>query len=383
MCSPWFKRISLFLIALTAFVQTGESQNFFKLKYKKSSVYAGIEVGAKGVKMSVLEIGKNAQQTGAYNVLKDTSINTDFISFTSPTATATLNGLYKLYNNITQDYKVSPERVFTLISSGVKSQADKEGKADWIKSLIDSFRIKVNEPARSVYVIDVLEEARLSHLGIIPAERRFNTFLIDIGSGNSKGGYFPNDNTKDFKLFQLSWGTKSMQNAAEKRCGEDKSISNFQKQLYRVLAGSPSDEITYAVNVSNAYAMSDNIAISGGIAWSIANLLYPELAANPVVPVTYDEVLKLSEKMYRNFSALSDDAIVRTITDKAIDKVIAAREIRKVLGVFDQKALMAGTGLLLKIMRQFENQADKKQFFLVKNGQVGWISAYVDQYLPK
>ncbi len=383
MCIPGLKRISLFIIALTAFVQKGEAQNFFKLKYKKSSVYAGIEVGAKGVKMSVLEIGKNAQQTGAYNVLKDTSINTDFISFTGPTATATLNGLYTLYNNITQEYKVAPERVFTLISSGVKSQADKEGKADWINKLIDSFRIKVNEPARSVFVIDVLEEARLSHLGIIPADRRFNTFLIDIGSGNSKGGYFPNDNTRDFKLFQLSWGTKSMQNATDKRCGEDKSISNFQKQLNRVLAGSPSDEITYAVNVSNAYAMSDNIAISGGIAWSVANLLYPELAANPVVPVSYDEVMKLSEKMYRNFSALSDEAIVKTITDKAIDKAAAAKEIRKVLGVFDQKALMAGTGLLLKVMRQFENQADRKQFYLVKNGQVGWISAYVDQYLPK
>jgi hypothetical protein len=93
MCSPWPKCISLYIIALTAFVQTGEAQNFFKLKYKKSSVYAGIEVGSKGVKMSVLEIGKNAQQTGAYNVLKDTAINTDFISFTGPSATATLNGL--------------------------------------------------------------------------------------------------------------------------------------------------------------------------------------------------------------------------------------------------------------------------------------------------
>jgi len=30
-------------------------------------------------------------------------------------------------------------------------------------------------------------------------------------------------------------------------------------------------------------------------------------------------------------------------------------------------------------MRQFEGIYEKKQFFLVKNGQVGWISAYVDQ----
>jgi hypothetical protein len=52
---------------------------------------------------------------------------------------------------------------------------------------------------------------------------------------------------------------------------------------------------------------------------------------------------------------------------------------KTVHGVFDQKSLMSGTGLLLKIMRQFSSLYETKQFYLVKNGQVGWISAYVDQ----
>jgi hypothetical protein len=40
---------------------------------------------------------------------------------------------------------------------------------------------------------------------------------------------------------------------------------------------------------------------------------------------------------------------------------------------------MAGAGLLLKIMRQFKSIYESKGFFFVKNGQVGWVSAYVDQ----
>jgi hypothetical protein len=44
---------------------------------------------------------------------------------------------------------------------------------------------------------------------------------------------------------------------------------------------------------------------------------------------------------------------------------------------------MAGTGLLLKIMRQFQSIYEGKQFYLVKNGQVGWISAYVDLTVSK
>ena len=60
-----------------------------------------------------------------------------------------------------------------------------------------------------------------------------------------------------------------------------------------------------------------------------------------------------------------------------------AKEIKRVNQVFDQKSLMAGVGLLLKIMRQFKGVYEGKEFYLVKNGQVGWISAYVNQQTGK
>ena len=355
------------------------AQNGLKLKYKKSDVYAGIEVGSKGVKMSLVEVNRDVQKNMDFNILKDTSVNTDFISFTQPTFQATLTGLIGLYNTAIKDYRIAPERVFTVVSSGVKVQAEKFEKTSFVKNLSDSFKVRIKEPARQVEVVDVLQEARLSHLGIVPSSRRYNTFLIDIGSGNTKGGYFPNGNTSDFKLFQLSWGTKSTANAAEKRLEDDKTISNFGKQLYRVLAGSANDEIVYAVNVSGAYNMSDNIAFSGGIAWSLATLISPELIDNPVVPITYDDVEKFYDRIYRNYSSITGEEIVKGLIDPTLNKVAIQKEIKRVNGVFDQQSLLAGTGLLLKIMRQFEGVYEKKLFYLVKNGQVGWISAYVNQ----
>ena len=232
-------------------------------------------------------------------------------------------------------------------------------------------------------VIDVLEEARLSHLGIVPETRRYNTFLIDIGSGNTKGGYFPNGNTRDFKLFQLSWGTKSTANAAEKRCGDDNGILNFNKQLYRVLSEAENSEIIYAVNESGSYPKSDNVAFSGGISWSVATLMFPELIDNSVVAVTFEQVLKFQERLHNNFSSVSEAALTRNLMDKTLDKDAVAREVKRVHQVFDQKSLLAGTGLLIKIMRQFQSIYEGKQFYLVKNGQVGWISAYVDQTVGK
>jgi hypothetical protein len=358
------------------------AQGNLKTKYSNSSIFTGIEVGSKGVKMSVVEIGKNAQSSGAFNILKDTSVNTDFISFSDPTFQATLNGLYGLYSTATKEYNIPSKRVFTVVSSGVKMQAEKDDKTRWIQNLVDSFRTKIKEPQRQVEVVDVMTEAMLSHLGIVPEARRYTTFLIDIGSGNTKGGFFPDGNTKTFRLFQLNWGTKSVANATEKRLEEDNSLINYNKQLYRVLQGAENSEIIYAVNASSAYPLSDNVAVSGGIAWAVATLLRPDMWENTIVPLTFDELVKFTEKLYSNYASLSDVALTRTITDSSLKKSVS-KEIRRVHSVFDQKSLMAGAGLLLKIMRQFSSAYETKQFYLVKNGQVGWVSAYVDQHVVK
>ena len=369
----------LFLAAcLCASLNILSAQSSLKLKYNNSTVYTGIEVGSKGVKMSMVELGKNAQSNGSFNILKDTSVNTDFISFTDPTFSATLEALYSLYTTAQRNYNIPNKRIFTAVSSGVKMQAEKDQKTEWIEKLITSFKEKINDQSREVVVIDVKQEAFLSHLGIVPESRRYSTFLIDIGSGNTKGGYFPNGNTKDFYLFQLNWGTKSTSNAAEKRMEEDKSMGNYQKQLTRVLSQAENADIVYAVNASGAYPLSDYIAFSGGAAWAVANLTHPELVDNAVISVTFEEVVKFYEKIYTNYSAYSPENLAKAGTD-ATEKAAIMKVAKTVHGVFDQKSLMAGSGMLMKIMRQFSSIYETKQFYLVKNGQVGWISAYVDQ----
>lgn len=360
-----------------------QAQNSNIHKYENSNAYAGIEVGSKGVKMSLLELNKSATGEQEFRIIKDTSVNTDFISFTQSTYQATLAALNSLYEIATRQHKIPVSNVFTAISSGVNIQAEKASKQDWIKQLVNAFRYINNEPDRKVSLIDAEEEARLSHLGIVPESKRYNTFLIDIGSGNTKGGYFPYGNTKEFKLFELSWGTKSAHNAAEKMLGEDNSLENYNSQLSRVLAGAEHDEIIYAVNASGAFPKSDNIAFSGGIAWAVATLVAPELNDNDVVTVTYDDVMEFKNKLIKNPGLYSDYYIVKTLPPNTVEPDKVGRMVKTVNKVFDQRALISGTGLLLKIMRQFDGVVERKKFFLVKNGNVGWISAFVNQYSVK
>lgn len=384
MCTTFFKRSAVITATFLLSAFMPQAQNRVVQEYERSNAYAGIEVGSKGVKMSIIELDKKAGEDGEFRILNDTSINTDFISFTQPTYQATLAALNKLYEVAVIQNKIPVANVFTAISSGVNIQAQKEDKQRWIDQLINAFKLNNNESERTVAIIDVKEEARLSHLGIVPEGRRYKTFLIDIGSGNTKGGYFPYGNTKDFRLFQLTWGTKSAFNAAEKMLGDDKGLENYNSQLSRVLAGAENNEIVYAVNASGAFPKSDNIAFSGGIAWAIATLISPELNDNAVVGVTYEEVFEFSEKLTKNPSLYSDYYIVKTLPENSsIDSEKLGRDVKQVNKVFDQRALLAGTGLLLKTMRQFDGVVERKKFYLVKNGAVGWISAYVNQQVSK
>ncbi len=378
-----YKRSILPVIFIFFSVFLLSAQTSLKLKYKRSDVYAGIEVGSKGIKMSLIEMARNSAQNANYSIIMDTSVNTDFISFTPSTFASSLQAFSGLYNTALDFYHIPAERIYTVVSSGVKVSAEKSNNTPWIKTLIDSFKLRIKDPSRNVAVIDAEEEARLSHLGIVPESKRFTTFLIDVGSGNTKGGYFPSDNISHITLFQLTWGTQSTANAAINRLDGDNSITNYERQLQRVLKGDANKEIIYAVNVSGAYNMSDNVAFSGGAAWASATLLFPELIDDPVVPVTYEQVEKLHDKLYSDYNSFSEKELVKSINDNTLDKKAIAHEIKTVNKVFNQRAMLAASGLLLKIMRQFDGIYERKQFYLIKNGEVGWISAYVNKSIAK
>lgn len=166
-----FRRNFLLLLVLSIIAGGATAQPKLNFKYKKSQLYSGIEVGSKGVKMSLVEVSRD-KDNADFNILKDTSSNTDFISFTPETFTASVKAFAGLYLTAKNDYNIPPNRIFTVVSSGVKIQAEKFDKNDWIKRMIDSFRVAINEPNREVDVVNVLEEARLSHLGIVPAAKQ-------------------------------------------------------------------------------------------------------------------------------------------------------------------------------------------------------------------
>jgi hypothetical protein len=59
------------------------------------------------------------------------------------------------------------------------------------------------------------------------------------------------------------------------------------------------------------------------------------------------------------------------------------KEKAKILKTFTQRNLIAGTALMLKIMKQFEQKNNYKQFQLAKDTKVGWITAYIIEQIEQ
>ncbi len=364
-----FFTLSVSLIALVSLAQRNAIKR--TTGYKK---IAGIELGSKGIKLSILE--RNINDNSDIKFLKDSTVNTDFISFSSASFEATSAAYAGLYNYVITNWEIPSIDIATVISSGVKAQADKLNKQNHLRTFIDAFRIKINEDDKIVEVVDVLKESMLSHYGIISTDNRYNTFLIDIGSGNTKGGYFKKD-TKEFVMFQIPSGTKSTYNLTEKKCATSCDMKYFKNNLNQVVDSLEKAEIIYAVNASGAYPSSTTMALSGGIAWAIATLLYPEKREYAAIEVSYKDVMRFKDYLIKNEATISDTSklVVKGISSEDLNKVRS--EVKKVLNVFDTKTLLSGTSLMLKIMRQFEASNSTKNFKLIKNGQVGWITGYI------
>src|SRR5207237_384518 len=83
-------------------------------------------------------------------------------------------------------------RLYVVGSSGLFSAI--EGKKDAVKANQDALAEAIREACGlKMTFIDVTREAELSIDGVIPAKHAAVSMLLDIGSGNTKGGFRDGD----------------------------------------------------------------------------------------------------------------------------------------------------------------------------------------------
>lgn len=342
-------------------------ENLLKSVQGIGDLYAGIEVGAKGVKMSVVNVKLSTDREYGYTLYMDTAINTDAASLSYQSEVETSNTIGKLLDIVKNRFKIPAYQVFVVISSGLKQDLDKYNKVEYFANVI---RPKNMDAAIKINYVTADEEAQLSVLGVIPEKHRFAAGQLDVGSGNTKGGYFAPDKT--FVPFTYPVGTKSFQRLIG---GNQSTLYSYVNAAEQLWSDSLEKSVLTELAKKKELKSKNIIYLSGGIVWSIVSLLYPESTLRNYTELTPRDVAEFRQRLITNYDDLIKPNL--SFTGNATDEALAADNINRVVKTYDQKALAAGAMWLSHLMKEINTENPTKKFVYFKYAYVGWISGYI------
>lgn len=332
-------------------------------------MYAGIEIGAKGVKMSIIEVKLSKDRQYDYTLVADTSVNTDAAELSYQSERETQNALAALWKVIKERHKIPNNNIHIVISSGLRQELDKYNKVDYF-----AYVVRPKEMDFSVMITSVTpsQEAELSILGIVPQKDRFSANQLDVGSGNTKGGYF--NSARTVVPFTFGLGTKSFQRLVDSR--EPGDISRFTVAAEKLWRDSIAAILDAEMVGKEELKTKDAIYLSGGIVWALTSYLYPQDAQKNYVEISAADVSEFRRKISTGFDELAKPAALFTISNNETAEV-ARKNINRVVKTYDQRALMAGAIILDELVKKVNTANPGKKFIYPRYGYVGWISGYI------
>lgn len=344
------KKILFTIVILFLFFQN----NLFA---QDSGMFAGIEIGSKGIKMSVLEV-TNIKK-GSFNVKSYWSENVGIakgIAIDGNLAQEDIEKastvVYSNYIKIKNELGVPDENIFIVGSSGV-------AMAKNTKDLIDKIKLSTN---KDVDFIDAQTEGRMLLRGCVPPVDYKDSMVLDIGGGNTKGGYIDVRNNDTFVFFPLSvnYGTITLTEAVIKKTKKD-DIAEYNEKIFGFLP-TLREQIRAMYGSSPVALEKEKVFMSGGAVWAFYTLY------NGAAKETFNE-FKLEDVLYY-------DAVLKNNFKKFEDLAKTDKDAERVLKTYSQKYLISASNILLVCLEAIPDINNKKLYF-AKEGQIAWLVSYV------
>lgn len=328
---------------------------------KRAAAYAGIDIGSTGIKLSIIQVTLGREGRYIYNAIKDTAINSNFADLNTSSFEATKIAMQQLLR-IANKHNITEDRIYIAFSSGVLQAVKKTAlSADSISKVFNNVaKTVVSNYSRPIDFLVPEEEARFTNLGIVLPKFKEKSVSIDIGGGNTKGGYYTNNGS--FESFSVPYGSRFLTlSPADTTLPENVKT---ELKLFNQKAG-----------IQN----KKEVFFLGGIVWAMINILYPEKALSDYVEFTYNDAMnfqRLATADYVTMISYTQDKINRITDKETLDK--ATKNLADVENTFSADNLRRGSLLMGGIMDQLNIPTLKKRYyFLSKGGSVAWVTGYV------
>ncbi|WP_281235082.1 exopolyphosphatase [Flavobacterium gelatinilyticum] len=335
---------------------------FFTLNlFSQKNHYAGIEVGRRAIKISVIQV--NNIRKAEYKIEYFATDRTNFAEHIATTGEVPQDDINKIgtividqLKRIRAEYKIPEENIF-IVAAPVFASAR---NIDALKNRISTLTSKTLD------VLNVNEEAKVLVKGAIPPVDYSSALLLDIGAQTTKGGYIDEPDDKlEFIPLELDFGTMTLTDAVQKTVLNQSQANDMLVYQEKAFDFTPTirKKIKEMLDANPLLAKKDKIYLSGGAVWAFSTLYYNENVKEHYIPLTLED-------------AVNYDAILKNNFGKFTSLAKTNKEAARVLSTYDQKYLISANTILVAFLESFPNLATKKVLF-VKEGQVTWLISYI------
>ena len=330
------------------------------------TLYAGIDIGSSGIKLAIF---RTSYENGFFAKDIRSKPNAPNVTLVSGTEQSVQMGqaVMRAYIDSIQHYNIPNNRVYIAFSSGINETL---GKTPGLKRRLYNVlsNLLPNDSMRIDTTLTVAREAELFTVGAIPRKVWLTTSCVDIGSGNTKGGYY--DENQTFHALSFPYGTKTLAYLIDNKRQLD--LVTYRQEAQRVVQGMADRTINVAFSNNPSLLRRKTVGLGGGIAWAMASYLHPERAASTAVPLSLADVERFRHLALTNYQALINPNLTN-LTDPVVREK-AEIDIANVQSQFDEKQIIAGALLLESIMKAYANTPITKRFVFIRDSDIGWVT---------
>lgn len=348
----------------------------------ENQLFAGIEVGSRGVRCAILLVANNQKSADSYKILKDSAITTNIINFNEKSKEETLNAVVTFYTFAINKYAILKSNIFIGVSSGVYVASKKEAKLLYLDSIFNNFKQKVNNDKPNWQVLSVDEESENIYISMIPSLAKKESLLFDFGSSNVKGGFYNVNSFGDdeFVPLNVGWGASSILKQIQKNATNSNTMANFYKMLDSLVKQAITSEIHAMFTSRAGFSEKRNVIFAGGISWAINNFLMPDQSKFDFLKLNKNDLDKLRILLKDNYNnTLIDPTIFTQNILEADKKEVALTKIKSILKIYDIKALICGVEFLYAFTQELNLHQPNANVGVTQQGASGWLPGYIQQ----
>ncbi|MCD0467661.1 exopolyphosphatase [Flavobacterium sp. ENC] len=336
---------------------------FFSISsFSQKNLYAGIEIGRRAIKTSVLDVSNIRKADYKILYFSNERISlADHVTAQGEFPQEDVNKITAIIveqiNKIRTEFKVPEANIF-IVAAPVFSAAR---NIDALKNKITTLTNK------DVDVLNVNEEPKTLVKGAIPPVDYANAFLLDIGAQTTKGGYIDEleDDKLEFIPLELDFGTMTLTDAVKKTVANPNQANDMSTYQEKSFDFNPvlRKKIKEMLDANPLLLKKEKMYLSGGAVWAFATLYYNENVKDHYISLSLEDVINY-------------DAILKNNFVKFTNLAKTNKEAARVLSTYDQQYLISANNILLSCLESIPNLNTKKIYF-VKEGQTIWLISYI------